>query len=185
MNKYLLTLLLTLCSPLALAIAICDDTMPRTSPSSRFLDRGNGTVTDRASGLTWMRCQLGQSWQNGSCSGEPTRLYWQQALLTAERIRTEPSHALHGFGGHTDWRLPTIKELTSILESACYKPALNEAIFPRAMAGDGKEVNDGYVYLWSSTPVPASKGVAYLDITSGAVGMRAPGSWAKQVLLVR
>ena len=55
----------------------------------------------------------------------------------------------------------------------------------RAMAGDGKEVNDGYVYLWSSTPVPASKGVAYLDITSGAVGMRAPGSWAKQVLLVR
>ena len=59
MNKYLLTLLLTLCSPLALAIAICDDTLPRTSPSSRFLDRGNGTVTDRASGLTWMRCQLG------------------------------------------------------------------------------------------------------------------------------
>lgn len=53
------------------------------------------------------------------------------------------------------------------------------------MAGEGKEVNDGYVYLWSSTPVPASKGVAYLDITSGAVGMRAPGAWAKQVLLVR
>ena len=83
MNKYLLTLLLTLCSPLALAIAICDDTLPRTSPSSRFLDRGNGTVTDRASGLTWMRCQLGQRWQNGSCSGEPTRLYWQQALQAA------------------------------------------------------------------------------------------------------
>ncbi|PMU05761.1 DUF1566 domain-containing protein [Aeromonas salmonicida] len=180
MNRLILTLLLTLGSPLALATAICDDTMPRTSPTARFIDRGNGTVTDRSTGLTWMRCQLGQS-----CSGEPTRLYWQQALLTAERIRSEPSHALHNFGGYRDWRLPTIKELTSVLESACYKPALNETIFPRAMAGEGKEVNDGYVYLWSSTPVPASKSVAYLDITSGAVGMRAPGAWAKQLLLVR
>ncbi len=53
------------------------------------------------------------------------------------------------------------------------------------MAGDGKEVNDGYVYLWSSTPVPALQGVAYLDITSGSVAQRAPRSWAKQVLLVR
>ena len=185
MNKYLLTLLLTLCSPLALAIAICDDALPRTSPTARFQDHGNGTVTDRGTGLTWMRCQLGQTWRNQSCQGEPTRLYWQQALLTAERIRTEPSHALYNFGGHGGWRLPTIKELASVLESACYKPALNETIFPRAMAGEGKEVTDGYVYLWSSTPVPASKGVAYLDITSGAVGMRAPGAWAKQVLLVR
>jgi len=168
MNKYLLTLLLTLGSPLAQAIAICDDTLPRTSPTSRFLDHGNGTVTDRGTGLTWMRCQLGQTWRDQSCSGEPTRLYWQQAL-----------------GGHNDWRLPTIKELASLLESACYKPALNETIFPRAMAGDGKEVNDGYVYLWSSTPFPAGKTVAYLDITSGSVGLRAPGAWAKQVLLVR
>lgn len=185
MNKYLLTLLLTLCSPLALAIAICDDALSRTSPTARFQDHGNGTVTDRGTGLTWMRCQLGQTWRNQSCEGDPTRLYWQQALQTAERIRTEPSHALYGFGGHHDWRLPTIKELASILESACYKPALNETIFPRAMAGDGKEVNDGYVYLWSSTPVPALQGVAYLDITSGSVAQRAPRSWAKQVLLVR
>lgn len=61
MNKYLLTLLLTLCSPLALAIAICDDALPRTSPTARFQDHGNGTVTDRGTGLTWMRCQLGQT----------------------------------------------------------------------------------------------------------------------------
>ncbi|CAJ1860122.1 hypothetical protein CDAIGKPJ_02586 [Aeromonas salmonicida] len=33
MNRLILTLLLTLGSPLALATAICDDTMPRTSPT--------------------------------------------------------------------------------------------------------------------------------------------------------
>ncbi|EOD54953.1 Lcl C-terminal domain-containing protein [Aeromonas molluscorum] len=185
MKKQILTLLLTLGCTNAMAAAICDDNMPRTSPTSRFADHGDGTVTDRTTGLTWMRCQLGQTWQNQSCSGEPTRLYWQQALLTAERIRTESSHGLHGFGGHQDWRLPTIKELTSLLESACYKPALNETIFPRAMAGEGKEVNDGYVYLWSSTPFPADKSVAYMEITSGAVGMHAPRSGTKQLLLVR
>lgn len=101
MNRLMLTLLLTLGSPLALATAICDDTMPRTSPTARFIDRGNGTVTDRSTGLTWMRCQLGQTWRNQSCSGEPTRLYWQQALLTAERSapnRAMPCTALAATG---------------------------------------------------------------------------------------
>jgi hypothetical protein len=91
---------------------------------------------------------------------------------------------LYGFGGHHDWRLPTIKELASILESACYKPALNETIFPRAMAGNGKEVNDGYVYLWSSTRCRPFR--ASLTWTSPAApSPSAPRSWAKQVLLVR
>ncbi len=42
------------------------------------------------------------------------------------------------------------------------------------MAGDGKTVNDGCVYLGSSAPFPADKTVAYLDITSASVGLRAP-----------
>lgn len=53
------------------------------------------------------------------------------------------------------------------------------------MAGDGKAVNDGYVYLGSYAPFPAGKTVAYLDITSASVGLRTLGAWAKQVLLVR
>jgi hypothetical protein len=92
MNKYLLTLLLTLCSPLALAIAICDDALPRTSPTARFQDHGNGTVTDRGTGLIWMRCQLGQTWRNQSCEGEPNTLTSGRSNLHAVALR-QPSCA--------------------------------------------------------------------------------------------
>ncbi|MGL4914686.1 MAG: DUF1566 domain-containing protein, partial [Aeromonas allosaccharophila] len=69
-------------------------------------------------------------------------------------------------------------------EHACYKPSLNEAIFPRAMAGGGKEVNEGYVYLMSSTVTSANGQRAYLDITSGDIGLRVIGAYPDQVLLV-
>ena len=48
MNKYLLTLLLTLCSPWHWPSPSATTPCPRTSPTARFQDHGNGTVTDRA-----------------------------------------------------------------------------------------------------------------------------------------
>ncbi|MCX0421561.1 DUF1566 domain-containing protein [Aeromonas veronii] len=176
--------MLALLAPLAHGAAICDDTMDRTAPSARFLDHGNGTVTDQHTGLTWMRCKLGQTWSGSSCLGEPTVYYWQQGLQVAERIRSDSSHALYHFGGISQWRLPDIKELATLVEHACYQPSLNEAIFPRAMAGGGKEVNEGYVYLMSSTVTSANGQRAYLDITSGDIGLRAIGAYPDQVLLV-
>ena len=85
--------MLALLAPLAHGAAICDDTMDRTAPSARFLDHGNGTVTDQHTGLTWMRCKLGQTWNGSSCLGEPTVYYWQQGLQVAERIRSDSSHS--------------------------------------------------------------------------------------------
>ncbi|MEW7864999.1 DUF1566 domain-containing protein [Aeromonas diversa] len=179
-----LTLLLTLYAGAAGAVAICSETLDRTVPTARFSDNGNGTVTDLGSGLTWMRCQLGQKWSGTSCSGEPSRFYWQQALQEAERIREQPGHALHGFGGKQAWRLPDAKEILTIYESACIKPTLNEVLFPRAMAGEGKEVQDGYVYLWTSTAAAHNGQVLYLDITQGGLGYRKPFAYPQQVLLV-
>ncbi len=66
--------MLALLAPLAHGAAICDDTMDRTAPSARFLDHGNGTVTDQHTGLTWMRCKLGQTWSGNSCLGGTDRL---------------------------------------------------------------------------------------------------------------
>ncbi|MFC1836882.1 DUF1566 domain-containing protein [Thermodesulfobacteriota bacterium] len=60
-----------------------------------FVDNGDGTISDRATGLMWMK----------SDSGKP--MNWQQALKYAETME---------FAGHNDWRLPNVKELQSIVD---------------------------------------------------------------------
>jgi hypothetical protein len=60
-----------------------------------FVDNGDGTITDRATGLMWTKGDSG------------TTMNWQQALEYAEDL----AHA-----GFDDWRLPNVKELQSIVD---------------------------------------------------------------------
>jgi ribonuclease BN (tRNA processing enzyme) len=60
-----------------------------------FKDNGDGTVTDRATGLTWMKGDSGKA------------MNWKDALAYAEK-------RVHA--GHDDWRLPNVKELQSIVD---------------------------------------------------------------------
>ncbi|MDP4028446.1 MAG: DUF1566 domain-containing protein [Gallionella sp.] len=46
---------------------------------------------------------------------------WNAALAAAKDAN---------FAGHSDWRLPNIKELESIVESCGYNPAINRTLFP-------------------------------------------------------
>jgi len=46
------------------------------------------------------------------------------------------------FGGSSDWRLPTVKELSCIVNSGVYNPSINTAYFPNTMSSR----------YWSSTP---------------------------------
>ncbi len=65
-----------------------------------LVDNGDGTVTDRATGLTWMQVDSGALMGNGA-------LNWEQALHWAENLE---------YAGHSDWRLPNAKELHSIVD---------------------------------------------------------------------
>jgi hypothetical protein len=95
--------------------------IPPTTPTSQFTQNNNGTVTDNATKLTWMRCSLGQYWDGTTCQGDASQHNWQQALQVAQD---------EYFANYDDWRLPNIKELTSIVEEACHSPAINLTIFP-------------------------------------------------------
>jgi len=61
----------------------------------RYVDHADGTVTDNRTGLMWATTD------NGSPINWPSALYYCQK---------------YNGGGHTDWRLPTIAELTSLYD---------------------------------------------------------------------
>ena len=81
-------------------------------PTPRFTDNGNGTVTDKLTGLIWM--------QDANILGKKT---WTTALATANTLAS-------GSGGLTDgsvagdWRLPNRKELESLVDCSTAEPAL-------------------------------------------------------------
>lgn len=98
----------------------CKNNIKVTTPSSDFISNGNGTVTHRPSGLMWKVCSEGQIFSASGCSGEATSLSWSSALNLAEST---------SFAGFSDWRLPNVKELTSIVELSCYGPSINLEYF--------------------------------------------------------
>lgn len=107
----------------------CNNNINSTTPTNRFIVNFNNTITDKATGLIWMRCSLGQT--GAGCNiGYPKRYNWATAL---NEIANNYSH----------WRLPNIKELASIVERQCEKPAVNTEVFPNTLYD--------WAY-WSSTP---------------------------------
>ena len=99
---------------------------------SRYEVHGDGTVTDTATGLMWLQCSLGQDAED-SCSGTAETHTWPSALEASVNY----SHA-----SYSDWRLPNIKELSSLVARDQYLPVINSTIFPNTEL-------DGY---WSSSP---------------------------------
>jgi len=108
--------------------AHCDDDAGSddpTTPSSAFIDQGNGTVVHEESGLQWSRCAIGQTFRDGSCEGSAQVYFWEEASDAVERL-----NAAGGMAGYTDWRLPELEELLSIVEDCRDAPAVNPDIFP-------------------------------------------------------
>lgn len=100
---------------------------------NNFKNNGDGTITDQATGLMWM--------QNDSV----IKMDWEQALTHAKQTN---------FAGHNDWRLPTAKELNSILDYSKSPSTTNsasiDAIF-NATKIKNEAGNDDYGYYWTST----------------------------------
>lgn len=98
-----------------------------------FQDNGDGTIRDHATGLMWMQ------------QGSSDTYDWQDALGFAENST---------FRGYTDWRLPTIKELQSIVDytkspDTSNSPAIDDLFSLASFTNENNELDWGS--YWSST----------------------------------
>lgn len=118
----------------AAAYSVCFNSVAPSTPTEQFVFYQNGTVLDTATGLLWKRCREGATLNNNgtlsnftddTCSSGAAKEGWQVALQRVENV-----NSTGGFAGYTDWRLPNIKELNSIVEVACHNPSLNQEVFP-------------------------------------------------------
>ncbi|XDD44760.1 DUF1566 domain-containing protein (plasmid) [Leptospira sp. WS60.C2] len=71
-----------------------------------FTDLGNGIIRDEVNGLEWEKCIAGLSGANCSV-GTPTYVTWQAGLAYCANLN---------LGGYSDWRMPNINELSSIVD---------------------------------------------------------------------
>lgn len=112
-----------------------------------FVDNGDYTVTDEATALMWAQ------------SDDAVELNWVDALAYANASE---------LGGHTDWRLPNVKELQSIVDytkspSATDPDAVGAAIddvFSSTPITNEAGDSD-FGYYWSSTSARFTSGGPY------------------------
>ena len=152
--------------PTAQAVTICTDSaIPPSNPDSVYTVISDGTVLDRRNGLLWKRCAEGQSGAN--CSGSATAHTWSAALSLA---------ASSTFAGYSDWRLPNVKELKSLVEKCRYAPSINHFIFPATSSS----------YFWSGSPYAYVSSYAwFVSFSNGSVNYYGFRYGANQVRLVR
>jgi hypothetical protein len=110
-----------------------------TNPMSFTVGLDGFTVTDNVTGLVWQR------------EDDNSPRTWGDAISYCEGL---------DLGGHTDWRLPAVKELQSIVDYGRYSPSIDALVFPEAISD-----------CWSSSTHAYSTRQAWdVDFSYGHVG---------------
>ena len=129
-----------------------------THPDNDYIDNKDGTVTDTITGLMWQRSSIGS-----------------YTLSQAKKL-------ISNLGGYTDWRLPTVDELISLLDYNVLDPT---------MKNKGPTINNRIFLDTSNSPFLSDSvyasypyGVWYVDFLTGSVGISSVDN-ASVVRLVR
>ena len=104
-----------------------------TYGDNKYVDNGDGTITDSATGLMWMKNDNGEG------------ILWENALSYAEGFE---------YAGYTDWRLPNAKELHSIVDYT-RSPATTDSAAIDPLFNCTQITNEAgetdYPFYWSNT----------------------------------
>lgn len=122
-------------------------------PQPAYRDNGDGTVTDLNTGLMW---------QQGDSQNVGFGFTWQEAVDYCAAL---------DLGGHTDWRLPTRRELSYLvnIDTVFPNPYINTTYFPECH----------WIGYWSSSTYAYDPDRAwYVYFANGGLDAEAKiGSW--------
>lgn len=149
-----------------LVVLTCLLTLPALAA---FTDNSDGTVTDTVTGLMWDKCSWGQSNTTDCSDGSASTHAWSAALDVAVSANTA-SHR-----GHTDWRLPNMNELESLVKIDASSPSIETTAFPNTISNT----------YWTSTSAASDPTYAwYVEFENCRVGYHSKFG-ARYVRLVR
>lgn len=97
--------------------------------SGRYIDHGNGTLTDTKTDLMWARYCVGQSWINNTATGTAS-VFSDIDEGDAQRAKFNQL----GPAGFTDWAVPTEPQLESLTVPKSSYPVIDEEAFPNMPA---------------------------------------------------
>jgi hypothetical protein len=133
--------------------------------TSSFVDNGNGTINDQATGLMWTQSDSGVG------------MDWEQALAWAQTKNGEK------LLGYSDWRLPNTKELQTLVDytrsaeataAANVGPAINPLFKISSITNEAGAAD--YPYFWTNTSAKANPTTAFNSAWYVAFGRAADAS---------
>jgi len=135
--------------------AVSDQTAYPTYPlpiydytlNSTMVDNNDETVTDTFTGLMWQRDTV-----QGDIKA------WEIAVSNCQGLE---------LAQYSDWRLPSLKELRSIVDYTYFDPAIDPTYFRSTVSSD---------YWSSTTDIKDFNNACYLNFESGADGWHAKSS---------
>jgi hypothetical protein len=119
------------------------DGATQTGVARRYIDNGDGTITDASTGLMWEKKSA-----DGSLHDQGNVYSWSDAFAV---FITGLNSAR--FAGHSDWRLPNVNELQSIVNYGTSSSAV-DAVFNTSCAASCTVTTCSCTqssYYWSST----------------------------------
>ena len=99
---------------------------PCNATDLQYVDNLDGTVSNSSTGLMWKQCEEGAALPG--CTG--TKTAFTSANQVLNQISNDNAAGAAAGLGYTDWRLPSVKELASLVNRSCTGTPINALAFP-------------------------------------------------------
>lgn len=122
-----------------------------TAPPQWTTSADGQEAMEARSKLVWRRCVEGMNWNGSTCTGTASTFTWAEATTRARAISAKDAV----------WRLPDVKELSSLVDEGRVNPSIEAARFPATPT----------LWFWTSTS-DASDGayVWFVNFGTGYTG---------------